>query len=168
MVSGPSGSGKTTVMRSVMSRELVSFTTRAPRVGEVEGRDYYFISLEEYLKLDPHDILEHTCYRDNHYGVFQWEFDSKLCKDTFVIVDYPGMQAFKLLHPSCVTIFIYAPRDEVIERMIQRGDAPEMVQKRLATYEEELANAHLYDHVIVNDDDQFVQSCTLVDAILNK
>lgn len=154
LVSGASGSGKTTLMRSVMDRELTSFTTRQMRTGEVDGKDYIFITREEFNQLKANNgLAESTEYSGNYYGLTMQEMESKLSTgDCFFICDVHGMRQMKDLYDNCVSIFIYSEREDIKNRMLARGDNVEAVEKRLNTYEQEIENALYYDYVIVNEE----------------
>lgn len=150
--SGTSGSGKTTLARSIMDNELVSFTTRAKRKGEVNGRDYIFITEEEFNILKTNSgLVESTCYGGNYYGLTLNELESKLAEGScFFIADVVGMKQMKKMYDNVVTIFIFCEREDCESNMRERGDSEENIKKRLSTHEEEVENLYLYDHVVVN------------------
>lgn len=154
IVSGPSGSGKTSIARRVMENEVVSFTTRAMRPGEVDGIDYVYITEERFKELyASNGLAEYTTYYGNaSYGITMEELTSKLAKgDAFVIVDVVGKQQLEQLYDNTVSVFVWMPFvEEAIARMRKRGDAEELIQKRLRTYEEEIANFPQYDYLIDN------------------
>lgn len=153
IISAPSGAGKSKIAKSVMKNEIVSFTTRAPREGEVHGIDYLFIRQEEFDRLLANGgLAEYTTYYGNaSYGITMNELTSKLEKgDAFVIVDVVGMEQLKKLHPKTVTIFIQVPTEMLEGRMRKRGDSEELIAKRLRTVEQEQENFYLYDYVIDN------------------
>jgi guanylate kinase len=154
-VVGASGSGKTTIMRMIMKNELVSFTTRAPRIGEINGKDYIFITKDEFTSLlESGGLMESTEYGGNHYGLTRKEFEYKLeIGDAFFICDINGMKQMKSLYDNCLSIFIYADKEDIHQRMIVRGDKEELILKRLSTHEEEIQNMKFCDHVVVNDQD---------------
>ena len=160
--SGPSGAGKDTVLKSLMEREpgvrlSVSATTRGPREGEQDGRDYYFISRERFDQLVAEDkMLEHAEYCGNCYGtpsepIEAWTQEG--C-DVILEIEVQGGAQIKKKRPDCVSIFILPPSLEVLEhRLRRRGtDSEEAIQKRLAAAKGEIAQPLQYDYVIVNDD----------------
>jgi guanylate kinase len=153
VVSGASGSGKTTIMRSLMSNEIVSFTTRQMRQGEVDGRDYIFITKEDFeQRLNNEGLIEHTYYGGNSYGITKEEFEKKIALgDAFFIADFNGMKQIKNYYPNCTTIFIYCEKDSIEKNMRSRGDSEDQIQKRLSTYESEIENMHYYDYVVTNE-----------------
>jgi guanylate kinase len=135
-----------------MDREIVSFTTRKPREGEIDGVDYIFIEQSEFDRLlNNNGLIEHTNYSGNFYGVTREEYESKLGKgDTFFICDNKGMRQMKAIHSNCVSIFIYCDRETVESNMRQRGDTEEDISKRLKTYDDEVNNLVYYDYVVTN------------------
>lgn len=157
LISGASGSGKTTLMRSIMDIELVSFTTRSMRAGEVEGRDYIFISRDEFIQLQNNNgLAESTEYGGNYYGLMMNELNYKLSLgDCFFVCDVEGMRQMKELYDNCVSIFIYSEKEDIENRMIARGDDISSIEKRLSTYEAEIENKKHYDYVVVNKQGKF-------------
>lgn len=153
VMSGPSGSGKTTSIRQVMDNEVVSFTTRDKRVGEVEGVDYIFTTVEEIDRLEQEGlIVERVLYAGNSYGISKVELDEKLAKgDAFVVVDFHGYQQLQELYDNNVGVFLEIDVEDARERMIARGDREELIESRLKTYEVELKNADHYDYVLLNE-----------------
>ena len=168
IVSGPSGSGKTTIMRSLMNNEIISFTTRPKRRNEVDGKDYIFITKEQFHKLlNSNGLIEHTEYGGNYYGVTKEEFENKLNKgDAFFIADYNGMKQVKQIYPYCETIFIYVKKEDAERNMRERGDSEEFIQKRLSTYEDEIDNLIYYDHVVVNNYNELEETIEKVRLII--
>lgn len=154
IISGSSGSGKTTLMNTVMNNELVSYTTRPPRVGEIEGNPYYFISEAKYNEMFNNGVFaEYTDYAGHgyKYAISHSEMNDKLALgDAYVISDYNGLMQFKNQYPNCVSIFIYTSKEESKKHMQLRGDSEDNIEKRLSTYEDEVINMHKYDHVVVN------------------
>lgn len=153
VISGPSGSGKTTSIRQVMDNEIVSFTTRAPRTGEVEGVDYVFTNVAEIDRLEEiGELVERVSYGGNSYGISKEELYGKLAtQDAFVVVDYHGYQQVSALYPNCVSIFFAIDTEDAKNRMLERGDNPATMAHRLSTYATELANQVHYDYVIQNE-----------------
>lgn len=151
-ITGPSGSGKTSVMRSVMSNELLSFTTRKKREGESEGIDYSFISYQDYMiMLGRQELIEKTEYDGNYYGVSLHELHSKLSKgNAFFICDNNGFNQIKERYKDVVSIFLYADFADCFQNMIDRGDSLEKIGNRLSTYHNEVNNRGQYDYVVKN------------------
>jgi guanylate kinase len=160
VVTGPSGVGKGTVIRELMARtpglELsVSATTRPPRLGEVDGRDYHFLSEREFAeRLARGEFLEHARYAGNLYGTPRSELERD-CRALVLEIELQGARQVKQAMPDAVRVFIAPPSAEALkERLLGRGsDSEEQIEDRLAVAREELAAApDEFEHVIVNDD----------------
>ena len=169
---GPSGSGKTTLAKELLKYkfvELVSFTTRNPRIGEVEGYDYYFKTLEQ---LDNIEIVEIVNYAGNYYGLFKEEIDSKLSEydNIFVIVDKQGVEKLKEIYGSIIkVIYIYCSLNTLYQRMLNRGNTMTEVQKRIdyLCQTQELDNIYLADYVIITDKCNIEESKKLLKNIVD-
>ena len=159
---GASGVGKGTIMKKLLAadpniRLSISATTRAPRKGEVNGREYYFVTREEFENLIAKDgFLEHAEYVGNCYGtpkepVFRM-LDEGL--DVFLEIELKGFLQIKESCPDCLSIFIVPPSFEELQARLEgRGtETPEVIAARLKTAREELEHHHLFDYVVVNDD----------------
>ncbi|GAB6989485.1 guanylate kinase [Paenibacillus pini] len=170
LVSGASGSGKTSLLRSFMDNELISFTTRLPRKGEMNGVDYLFITREEFNDLKDNDgLMESTEYGGHHYGLTRKEFEDKInIGNAFFICDYNGMSQMKKLYDNCVSIFIYANKEDVHSRMTSRGDSEEMINNRLNTYDAEILNMAYYDEVVVNRQNEMEDTAQIIKDILEE
>lgn len=168
-VTGPSGSGKTSIMRKLMGNEVVSYTTRGQREGEVDGVDYHFITKELYEEMDANGEFAETAeYNGNFYSATKEEVDSKLANgDAFFVCEFEGMKQIKELYEDCVTIFLYADKNDCEKNMLDRGDSPEKVEARLSLYESEMTNAIQYDYIIKNVRGERDTTEILVDYILN-
>ena len=160
--SGPSGAGKDTVLKRLMEKEpgirlSVSATTRAPREGETDGKDYHFLTRAHFDELVANDkMLEHAEYCGNCYGtpsdpIEKWQAEG--C-DVILEIEVQGGAQIKAKRPDCVSIFVLPPSLEVLEnRLRRRGtESEEAIQKRLGAAKAEIAKALLYDYIIVNDD----------------
>jgi guanylate kinase len=162
VITGPSGVGKGTLIRELLSRvpdlELsVSATTRAPREGEVEGRDYHFLTPEQFeQRVEEKDFLEFATYSGNRYGTLRSEVERCLEHGRSVVleIEVQGAQQVRAAEPDSVQIFIAPPDPAVLrERLIGRGtDSTEAIDERLKVAEQELAAQDDFDHQIVNDD----------------
>ncbi len=168
LVTGPSGCGKTTIMKSLMRNEVISFTTRNKRSGETEGETYKFISFDDFKSLmNNNKLIECVQYSGNYYGIDSDELNAKLnVGDAFCIVDFYGMKQLKEIHKRCTTIFLYTPYEQAYEQMLARGDSPDVVNKRLITYQDEMLNRHNYDYVIKNNPGQLDKTKEIVRYIL--
>jgi len=160
--SAPSGTGKTAIKDALIRmdptlRFSISATTREQREGERDGRDYYFISKEEFLShIDSNDFIEHDHHFDNYYGTLRMEVEPDLKLGCTVIMDLDvnGALNVKQKYPDdAVLIFIKPPSmDELKKRLMARGtETEESLKKRLARVELEMEKAKNFDHVVVND-----------------
>jgi guanylate kinase len=162
VITGPSGVGKGTLIKELLKRvpdlELsVSATTRAPREGEVNGRDYHFLTPEEFeRRVEEKDFLEFATYSSNRYGTLRSEVDRCLDAGRSVVleIEVQGAQQVRAAKPDSVQIFIAPPDPAVLrERLLGRGtDSTEAIDERLKVAEQELAAQDDFDHQIVNDD----------------
>ena len=162
ILSAPSGGGKTTIARELLRRRTdlgysVSCTTRSPRVGEVEGRDYYFLSLAEFeRRRDAGEFAESAEVHGNMYGTLRSEIERVLGSGKHVVmdIDVQGAQQFTRVFPQSVTIFVLPPSAEVLlERLRQRRtESKEQLAKRLQSALQELQAVELYQYVVTNDD----------------
>ncbi|RKQ61747.1 guanylate kinase [Thermovibrio guaymasensis] len=161
VISAPSGTGKTTLTRMLLKEFpniefSISFTTRKPRPGEVNGKDYWFISREEFLKrIEEGDFLEWAEVYGNLYGTSKSQVLKALNegKDVLLDIDTQGALQVKKNFPEAVLIFILPPSLEELERRLRnRGTDPEeVIEKRLKVAREEIKRAKFYDYIVVND-----------------
>lgn len=164
ILSSPSGAGKSTLSRRLMDwdptiRFSVSATTRAPRPGEVDGREYYFRSREAFLDLVAHDqMLEHAEVFGNLYGSPRGPVEEAMAegRDTLFDVDWQGGQQIRnsALGEDVVSIFILPPSIAALESRL-RGraqDSDEVIAGRMAKSRDEISHWAEYDYVLVNDD----------------
>jgi guanylate kinase len=162
VITGPSGVGKGTLIRKLLARcpqlELsISATTRQPREGEVDRRDYYFLSPAEFQRrIEEKDFLEFASYSGNHYGTLRSEVDRRLEAGHSVVleIEVQGAQQVRAAKPDSVQIFIAPPSPGVLRgRLAGRGtDAAEAIDRRLETAEIELAAQGDFDYRVVNDE----------------
>lgn len=152
VLSGVSGSGKSEILNAISKNQILSFTTRKPRESEVNGKDYIFISEEKFEELlNTNGLIEHTLYSGNHYGITREEFEGKLSTgDTFFIADVHGMEQIKKVYPNTESIFIFSTKEDCEANMRDRGDLEVNIQKRIDTYDIEIANLTKYKFVITN------------------
>lgn len=157
---GASGVGKGTIMKKLLeadcnNRLSVSATTRKPRTGEVNGREYYFISFEEFKqKIDNHCFLEYARYCDNYYGTPKQAVEDMINQglNVFLEIEVQGGTQIKKNYPDCVSIFIMPPSMEELEKRLRgRGtEREEAITQRLNVALTEIAFADSYDHVVTN------------------
>jgi guanylate kinase len=162
VVSSPSGGGKGTIIRRVLDvvenlSYSVSYTTRAPRQGEVDGREYFFISRETFDEMVvAREFLEWACVHGNFYGTSKKQImeDTAAGADIILEVDVQGAASVRQLLMDSVSIFILPPSYEVLrQRLIARGtDSPQQLEVRLRNAPEELKQYSSFDYVIINDE----------------
>lgn len=162
VITGPSGVGKGTLIKMLRERVpdlalSVSATTRSPREGEVDGRDYHFLTEEQFQeRRDAGDFLEFATYSGNHYGTLNSELERCLDKGRSVVleIEVQGAQQVRQSKPDSVQIFIAPPDESVLrDRLKGRGtDSAEAIDRRLKVAEQELSSQHDFDHHVVNDD----------------
>jgi len=159
VVTGPSGVGKGTLISHLLERRpdyrlSVSATTREPRPGEVEGRDYHFLTQQEFeRRLAAGDFLEHALYAGNHYGTLKEEVE-RAPGNLVLEIEVEGARQVRKALPEATQVFIAPPSDEALRERLEgrRTDAPEAIDRRLARAKEELAARQEFKRVIVNDD----------------
>ncbi len=162
IISAPSGSGKSTLVASLLAHEpdlifSVSYTTRAPRGQEQEGREYHFVTRDEFRRMiDAGEFIEWAQVFDDYYGTHRRYVDQGRAegRDVVLDIDVQGARQLKSEIPRAVSIFILAPsREELEKRLRARGDVSEaVIRKRLAKAAGEIRNFGQYDYVLVNDD----------------
>ena len=162
IISGPSGAGKGTICRKVLEEKTdivlsVSATTRAPREGEVDGVNYYFIDKEEFRRRIENDgFLEYAEVFDNYYGTPKQNVMEKLeaGNDVLLEIDVQGAAQIKKNFPEGIFVFILPPSlSELRNRLEKRGtDSQEVIEKRLSMAMSEIREMFEYDYFVVNDD----------------
>lgn len=166
IISAPSGSGKSTLVKRLMEMDMaraerrlqfsVSFTTRAPREGEVDGEHYHFITVEEFKRLrDADELLEWAEVFGNYYGtgraiLRKAESDRK---DLILDIDVQGAAQLKLRLDQAVSIFILPPSRQVLESRLRKrsSDSDEVIQRRLLEASNEIEEYGKYDYLLIND-----------------
>ena len=162
IVSGPSGAGKGTLVKEMLGRVpdvwvSISVTTRRPRPGEEDGREYFFLTDEEFdALLASGGLLEWAEVHGNRYGTPRAEVERRVAQGKQVIleIDPQGAMQVKDLEPDSVLVFVTAPSMEELRRRLEaRGsESEEQVRLRLTNAELELLFAEEYGHVVINDD----------------
>lgn len=163
VVTGPSGVGKGTLIGELRSRVpdldlSISATTREPRTGEVDGRDYHFLSPEEFgRRADEGDFLEHATFSGNRYGTLRSEVERTLAAGKSVLLEIEvqgARQVRAAMGDDAVLIFIAPPDPAALhERLAGRGtDSEEAIARRLETAKQELEAQQEFKHVVVNDE----------------
>ena len=162
VVSGFSGAGKGTIMKELTKRYdqyalSISATTRNPREGEENGREYFFITTEEFEKLIAEDgLIEHAKYVNNYYGTPRKYVEEKLSQgiDVILEIEIQGALQIKEQYKDAVLLFVMPPSAQVLEKRLRgRGtETDEVIAKRLARAKEEAVGIEKYDYIVVNDD----------------
>ncbi len=162
IVSGPSGAGKSTVVfKAINGRDKMCFSTsvtsRKPRPGEVDGREYFFIDAARFEQMVQNDeLLEHAVYVGNYYGTPRKFVEDKLSagESVFLDIEVQGARQVKEKMPDAIMIFLIPPSlGELKKRLESRGtETEETIKGRLARAREEYAEADFYDYIVVNDD----------------
>jgi len=162
VITAPSGAGKSSLIDALLKddprlRLSVSYTTRAPRPGEANGREYHFVDEKTFLAmLERGEFLESAQVHGNRYGTSQAVIREALARgqDLVLEIDWQGAQQVRTLHPECIGVFILPPSVAELERRMRaRGqDADAVIKRRLASAEDEMSHAPEFDYVIINKD----------------
>jgi guanylate kinase len=162
VIAAPSGAGKTSLVRALVERHpslrfSISYTTRAKRPNETHGRDYFFVSKDEFQAMVGRgEFLEHAQVFDNYYGTARAQVEASLAagQDLILEIDWQGAQQIRRALPECRSIFILPPsRDELERRLRGRGtDEEEVIQRRLKDAATDMTHWSEFDYVVVNDD----------------
>lgn len=162
IVAAPSGAGKTTLVRHLLENESdirlsISHTTRQPRSGEANGREYHFVAVDEFkamIKRD--DFLEWAEVHGNYYGTSRSWIESEMAqgRDVLLEIDWQGAQQVRRAFPHATGIFVLPPSMDILQqRLAGRGtDAPAVVARRIAAARDEMRHADEFDYVIINTD----------------
>lgn len=161
VVSGFSGAGKGTVMKRLLEKYdnyalSISVTTRKPRPGEEDGREYFFRTKEEFEKYIEDDaLIEYAQYVDNYYGTPRFYVEEQLAagKDVILEIEIQGAMKVKEKNPEAVLVFVTPPTvEELKRRLTERGtETPEVIAERLARASEEAEGMRNYDYLLLND-----------------
>lgn len=162
VISAPSGAGKTSLVKALLDRQptlsvAVSHTTRAPRAGEQDGVNYFFVSKEKFVEmLEQNAFLEYATVFNNYYGTASFWVEESLNngQDLILEIDWQGAQQVRKLIPDAKLIFILPPsRDILKQRLVQRGqDTDEVINHRMSQAINEISHYVEFDYLIVNDD----------------
>ena len=167
VVSGFSGAGKGTLMKELTKKYdnyalSVSATTRNPRPGEVNGREYFFVTNEEFEKLiNENGLIEHAGYVDHYYGTPRKFVEDKLAQgiDVILEIEIQGALQIKEQYPDAVLLFVMPPSVAELEKRLRgRGtETEEVILQRLKRAKEESVGIEKYDYLVINDD---LEKCT--------
>lgn len=161
VVTAPSGAGKTTLVAALLAADAnvqlsISYTTRQPRAGEVNGKDYHFVERAEFERMiNAGELLEHAEVYGNYYGTSQVWINEVIQngRDILLEIDWQGAQQVRRLFPEAIGLFVLPPSLETLEsRLRNRGkDSDEVIAKRMAVAREECSHVDEFDYVIVNE-----------------
>ena len=161
VLSGFAGTGKGTIMKELLAKHdsyalSISATTRNPRPGEVDGREYFFKTKEEFEALiEAGEFLEHACYVGNYYGTPKQYVQEQLAegKDVILEIEIQGALSIKEQFPDALLLFVAPPSADILkERLVGRGtETEEVIEQRLARAVEESKGIENYDYLVVND-----------------
>lgn len=161
IITAASGAGKTSLVRALLQQDAqiqlsVSYTTRQPRVGEVNGEHYHFVDEASFLKmLDENDFLESANVHGARYGTSKTCVNEVLAagQDLILEIDWQGAAQVRQLYPEAISIFILPPSmQELQSRLRGRGqDSDEVIAKRLAAAKDEMSHVGEFDYVTIND-----------------
>ncbi len=162
IVAAPSGAGKTTLVRLLLEKDpeinvSISSTTRPPRAGESDGREYHFVDVQDFLEMVSRgEFLEWAEVHGNYYGTSKrWiEKEMEAGRDVLLEIDWQGAQQVRKVFPMAIGIFILPPSlDELKSRLSGRGtDSAETIARRFAAARDEMRHVDEFDYVIINDD----------------
>ena len=162
IVAAPSGAGKTTLVRMLLANDpgihlSISYTTRAPRPGEADGREYNFVDLETFRGMVVRDeFLEWAEVHGNYYGTSQPWIAAEIAagRDVLLEIDWQGAQQVRRHFPDAIGIFVLPPSlEELQRRLTGRGtDSAEVIARRLAAAQDEMRHVTEFDYVIINDE----------------
>lgn len=161
IVSAPSGAGKTSLVRALLAADAgvklsISHTTRAPRPGEQDGRDYHFVAREDFERMVRRgEFLESACVHGNYYGTSEsWVRDQRGAGAGILLeIDWQGAQQVRRQVPDAIGIFILPPSLRVLEQRLRSRaqDGDEVIARRLEAAREEISHAGEFDYAIIND-----------------
>lgn len=162
VVSGPSGAGKDTIVAKLLEMDKsfslsVSATTRAPRGEEVDGENYYFLTVDDFVSRIENDaFIEYAKYGSNYYGTLKSDVEERIKngKTVILVIEVNGAANIKKMYPSSLSIFIMPPSAEVLEKRLRnrQTDSEDAIAKRLDIAKTEIARSVDYDYIVINDD----------------
>ena len=162
IVAAPSGAGKTTLVRLLLEndssiRVSISTTTREPRVGEKDGREYHFVEVEDFLEIVSRgEFIEWAEVHGNYYGTSRRWIENELAagRDVLLEIDWQGAQQVRKAFPKAIGVFILPPSLAALkERLAGRGtDSAQTIARRFAAARDEMRHVDEFDYVIINDD----------------
>jgi guanylate kinase len=177
VISGPSGVGKDTVLQRMMERRLpfhfvVTATTRAQRPGEVDGKDYIFVSRDQFAEMiERGQLLEHAFVYNDYKGIPRKQVEEALAsgQDVVMRLDVQGANTIRKLAPEALLIFLTARTEaELVARLrVRRTEDTENLKLRIATAREELKRVEIFDYLVINPDQRLDDTVDTIMAIIN-
>ncbi len=177
VISGASGAGKDTVLRRMKERGLpfhfvVTATTRQPRPGEVDGRDYFFVSHSRFAEMIEHgELLEHAIVYNDYKGIPKQQVRQALAsgQDVVMRIDVQGAETIRALCPEALLIFLVPKSDEeMVRRLKSRNtESPQDLQLRIETARRELKRMDVFDYYVVNADSELDAAVDMIEAIID-
>ncbi|HEY4341987.1 MAG TPA: guanylate kinase [Steroidobacteraceae bacterium] len=174
VISAPSGAGKTSLVKALLARDpqltvSVSHTTRPPRASEQPGREYWFVTPQEFQeRLARGEFLEHARVFDNFYGTGRATVETQLAagRDVILEIDWQGARQVRASAPGCTTIFILPPSRAALEERLRnrQTDTAEVIARRLRDAVGDMSHYQEFGYVVVNDD--FDTACAQLQSIL--
>jgi len=176
VISGPSGVGKDTVIRKMKARDLplyfvITATTRPARPGEVHGKDYFFVSSDEFADMiEKDELLEYAFVYNDHKGIPKEQVRQALVsgKDVIMRIDVQGADTIKEIIPDALLIFLTTQdEEEMVNRLkARKTETPGGLKLRIATARQELKRLDLFDYVVVNRENQLDETVDIIMAII--
>jgi guanylate kinase len=176
VLSAPSGAGKTTLCQKLLEqmpdvRMSISYTTRQPRAGEVDGVDYFFVSEDRFRSMiETAAFVEWAEVHGNFYGTAR-KYIEDVCasgNDVLLDIDVQGARQIQKIFPQSVLIFVLPPSQQALRQRLEgrKTDPPEVIAKRLRKAKDEIRQYHLYNYVIINDilDQALIELLSIVRA----
>ncbi len=176
VISGPSGAGKDSILQRMKERNLpfhfvVTATTRPPRPNEVHGRDYFFVSKEEFARMiEQNELLEYAVVYGDYKGIPKHQVREALSsgQDVILRIDVQGAETIRKLVPEALLIFVTVESEEELVRRLKRRktESPEELALRIATARKELQRVEAFDYIVVNKEDQLDEAVDTIAAII--
>ncbi len=162
VLAAPSGAGKTTLVKALVERNpgyrfSISYTTRQKRSTEQEGRDYFFVTTDEFHRLKTQgELLESALVFDNHYGTSRSQVEKHLTegRDVILEIDWQGARQVRVSMPDSISVFILPPSREELERRLRgrKTDSEAVIERRLRDALSDMGHWDEFDYCIINDD----------------
>jgi len=176
VISGPSGVGKDTVLEEMKSRDLpfhfvVTATTRPIRAGEQDGRDYFFVSRDEFAEMIDNDqLIEYAIVYDDYKGIPRQQVEDALAsgKDVVMRLDVQGAETIRKLYPEALLIFLSTRDEQELENRLKarQTETPDNLKLRIATARQELRRVEDFDYYVINADKALKETVDIVLAII--